>query len=58
MGQPVETVLGLATELRAGVIVIGDPGQSSLLRALFGTVASRIVHHASCSVLVARPKQG
>ena len=57
-GHPVETLLDLATQVAAEVLVVGDSGRGTLSRALLGSVAARLVHHAPCSVLVARAKQG
>ena len=56
-GQPVETLLDLAKQVSADVLVVGDSGRGTLSRALIGSVADRLVHHAPCSVLVARQKQ-
>jgi nucleotide-binding universal stress UspA family protein len=56
-GHPVEVLLDLAKQVAADVIVIGDSGRGTLSRALLGSVADRLVHHAPCSVLVARARQ-
>ncbi len=39
----------------ASYIVLGSHGRRGLARAVLGSVAERVVRHAHCSVLVARP---
>ncbi len=41
----------------AKYIVLGSHGRTGLARAVLGSVAERVVRHAHCSVLVARPVQ-
>lgn len=53
IGQPADVVLGLATELGAELVVIGAHGYGAIER-MMGTTASKIVHRATCSVLVTR----
>lgn len=52
-GHPSNTILDVAQNMDADVIVIAshDPG---LADYLLGSVASRVVRHAHCSVLVVR----
>ena len=52
-GYPSTEILEYAKEIGAGLIVVAshDPG---LADYLLGSVASRVVRHAHCSVLVAR----
>lgn len=54
IGQPADVVLDLAESVSADPVVIGAHGDHVLERVL-GTTASKIVHRAKCSVLVARP---
>jgi len=44
-----------AARLEAGVIAVGSHGQGRLAGRLLGSVATRLVHNAACSVLIARP---
>ena len=44
-----------AARLGAGVIVVGSHGQGRLAGRLLGSVATRVVHDAACSILIARP---
>ena len=46
-------ILGVAEEARADLIVVGSH-RPAMRDYLLGTNASRVVRHASCSVLVAR----
>jgi nucleotide-binding universal stress UspA family protein len=51
-GDAADAILGLADELHAGVIVVGNKGIGSMRRYVLGNVPSKVVHHASCSTLV------
>jgi nucleotide-binding universal stress UspA family protein len=53
-GQPVDEILRLADDNQADLIVVGTHGHSALEHLLVGSVAERIVRHASCSVLLVR----
>jgi len=50
-GDPAETILGYAEEIGADVIVCGTHGRSGVKRHLLGSVAERLVRHASQPVL-------
>ena len=54
VGFPEAEIVDLAEELGAGLIVMGSRGLGSIRRALMGSVSTSVVHHAHCSVLVAR----
>lgn len=47
-------IADLAEELEAGLLVIGHRGYGGLKRALTGSVAMSLIHHAHCPVLVVR----
>jgi len=51
-GDPAEEILELSDDLQAHLIVIGRHGESGRLRDRFGTVPSRVIRDANCSVLV------
>jgi len=53
-GSPPDEICSLAEKEHHDLIVLGDRGQSAIGRFLTGSVADRVVHHAPCSVLVAR----
>lgn len=56
IGDPREAIVDVATEERADLVVVGSHGRSGLTKLLMGSVASHVVTHAPCSVLVI--KQG
>lgn len=49
-----ESIINYASEQKADLIVIGTRGRSGLKRLVLGSVASAVVAHASCPVLVVR----
>jgi nucleotide-binding universal stress UspA family protein len=51
-GNPADQLLARAQELQPRLMVVGTRGQGALRRALIGSVAERIIHHARCPVLV------
>lgn len=51
-GNPSETLLDLAEQYQAAHVVVGRTGDSGLRQAIFGSVASRLVHHATIPVTV------
>jgi nucleotide-binding universal stress UspA family protein len=53
-GDPRETLLEAAKQEGADLIVVGSHGRTGLEKLLMGSVASHIVAHAPCSVLVVR----
>ena len=52
-GEPAERLVEKATELGADLLVVGRRSRSPL-RALLGSVSSRVVRRAACDVLVVR----
>ena len=50
-GPPWQTVVETATEIAAGMIVMGTHGRHGLPRALLGSVAEKVVRSAHCPVL-------
>jgi nucleotide-binding universal stress UspA family protein len=53
-GHPVHNVIKLATDLNADLIVVGASGHSALYDRMIGSRAQKILHHATCPVLVVR----
>lgn len=51
-GPVAEELVALATQQRADFLVVGTHGRSGLSRTLVGSVAEKIVRHASCPVVV------
>ncbi|HXS46680.1 MAG TPA: universal stress protein [Solirubrobacterales bacterium] len=57
-GASVSSLLSAAAEEDADLISVGSHGGPRLTGIAFGSVATAMVHHAPCSVLVARPPAG
>jgi nucleotide-binding universal stress UspA family protein len=57
VGFPDAEIVGLAGRLGAGLIVMGSRGHGPLKRALMGSVSDSVVRHASCPILVVRPRR-
>ena len=47
-----EAILDVAEEVGADLIVVGSRGHGAGKRLLHGSVSTKVVHHAPCSVLV------
>jgi nucleotide-binding universal stress UspA family protein len=54
-GDPASELLGLAAELSADLIITGSHGHNFLSRLLVGSVSTRLLRKAGCSILVAPP---
>jgi len=57
-GAPGEVISEIAKERDAELIVIGTHGHTGLQRFLLGSVASAVLRHAPCDVLVCRGTSG
>jgi len=53
-GHPARTVLKLAGDLGADLIIVGASGHSALYDRMIGSRAQKILHHAACPVLVVK----
>jgi nucleotide-binding universal stress UspA family protein len=53
-GQPADEILALAGEVNAELIAMSTHGRSGIRQWVFGTVADRILHGASCPLLLVR----
>ena len=53
-GEAVEEINRLAVELSSDLLVIATHGTGGVERALLGSTAQKILHHATCPVLVVR----
>jgi len=47
-------IVEAAAEVDADLIIVGSRGMNAVQRWLLGSVSSKVVHHAPCSVLVVR----
>ncbi|HVV75950.1 MAG TPA: universal stress protein [Mycobacteriales bacterium] len=53
LGDPADVLLAAAEEFDADLLVVGNRGTTGVRRYLLGSVADRVVHHASCTVHIA-----
>lgn len=53
-GDPADSILDVAEEKHADLIVIGNKGMTGAKRFLLGSVPNKVSHHAPCSVLIIR----
>jgi nucleotide-binding universal stress UspA family protein len=51
-GNPAEKIMKVASQQHADLIVMGAKGLADIDRLLLGSVSTRVVQHANCSVLV------
>jgi len=54
LGEPVEALNQVAADYGADLIIVGTKDAKGLKS--LGSVATGLIHHANCSVLVARPR--
>ena len=55
-GRPADVILDQAEAAPTDLIVLGSRGQTGLRRMLLGSVGRDVLHHARCSVLIARER--
>jgi nucleotide-binding universal stress UspA family protein len=53
-GMPIEEICAAAEKFAPRFLVIGSHGWGPVKRALFGSVSTGVLHHATCPVLVVR----
>jgi nucleotide-binding universal stress UspA family protein len=53
-GFPIEAICEAAEKFAPQFLVIGSHGWGAMKRAVFGSVSTGVLHHASCPVLVVR----
>lgn len=53
-GDPAEKILEVSKKKRVNLIVTGSHGRAGASRFLLGSVSSKVVEHAHCSVLVVK----
>ena len=52
MGDPADSLIDLAEQLDADLIVIGNRGMTGVKRFVLGSVPNKVSHHAPCSLLI------
>jgi nucleotide-binding universal stress UspA family protein len=53
-GDPADTIIEVAGEVDAGMIVVGARGHTGLRRFMLGSVSAKLAHHAPRSLLIVR----
>jgi nucleotide-binding universal stress UspA family protein len=53
-GLPVEEICVAAEKFKPRFLIVGSHGWGAVRRALFGSVSTGVLHHATCPVLVVR----
>ncbi len=56
LGEPWREIVALAGRIGADVVIVGTTEKKAVARFILGSVAEKVVRHAGCPVLVARPK--
>ena len=56
IGDPAQMILETAKEIDADLIVIGNRGLGAFSRAFLGSVSTKVMNHARCSVLIVKEK--
>ncbi len=54
LGKPADEILAVAQRQKVDLIITGAKGLGAIGRVLLGSVSTRVVQHARCSVLVVR----
>ena len=57
IGSPFQTIVDLAFTSGADLIVMSTHGRTGITHLLIGSVAERVIRHASCPVLVVRERK-
>ena len=57
IGKPAAEIMKVASKHHADLIVMGAQGLGAIDRFLIGSVSTRVVQHANCSVLVVRSQR-
>jgi nucleotide-binding universal stress UspA family protein len=55
-GDPRDALIDAARSLHADLVVVGSHGRTGLAKLVLGSVATHVVTHAPCSVLVVKMK--
>ena len=53
-GDPAQVIIELAKTKRHDLIIMGTRGKSAFQELLIGSVSQKVMHHASCPVMVIR----
>ena len=56
-GDPREVLVDAAQDARADAVIVGSHGRTGIEKLVMGSVATHVVTHAPCSVLVVRARR-
>lgn len=56
-GDPGPVIAEFAEKEKVDLVVVGSHGRSGISKLLMGSVASHVIAHAPCSVLVVKPRK-
>jgi nucleotide-binding universal stress UspA family protein len=56
-GEPAETLLAYAEEVKADLIAMCTHGRTGLARWAYGSIAEKVLRHAHCPVLLVRARK-
>ena len=56
IGSPTASIVEVASDISADLIVVGTDQRSGVSRLVFGSVAEKVARNAPCPVLIVRPK--
>ena len=51
-GEPADALVGVAKDVGADVVVVGNRGMSGPRRFVLGSVPNKVSHHCPCSLLI------
>ena len=54
--NPADAIIEVAREQQADLVIVGERGVRGPSRFLVGSVSTKVVHHAPCSVMVVRER--
>jgi nucleotide-binding universal stress UspA family protein len=52
--DPGDAIVGVAAEVGADVVVVGNKGMRGAKRFLLGSVPNKVAHHAPCTVVIVK----
>jgi nucleotide-binding universal stress UspA family protein len=55
-GQAAQTIAAVAQDIGADLVVMGTHGRSGIAHMLLGSVAEKVTHLTTCSVMTVRPR--
>ncbi|XP_077226134.1 uncharacterized protein LOC143859297 [Tasmannia lanceolata] len=56
-GEPKDMICEVAERIHADLVVVGSRGLSKIKRAFLGSVSDYCAHHASCPILIVKPRK-